>query len=337
LVTALGLLGIISLTVLAWVEAPPPSEAIVGDPTALLYTENCAGCHVETLNVPTGTNLHEVIAQGNHEGMPPWNADLTDEEIDALAGFILFPAGSNLFLDNCNACHTAVDLVAIKPLELKNALEDGVDYPAHLEVDVPDWPTTLEAAERTSLLNLLIAPDGQRLFTTNCSACHGYSASFSGTSEDLRETIVEGGLHLEMPGWQGKLSSSDIGILANYVLDPGQNPAGIELYQENCTDCHYDLIPTSESYDIAYEAIETGGTHETMPVWGDILTEEQIDALATYAYESAQGTSRNSGRRLYVENCASCHGVFGEGGPNPSQANDIIAPISTAEYLKTRD
>ena len=32
-----------------------------------------------------------------------------------------------------------------------------------------------------------------------------------------------------------------------------------------------------------------------------------------------------------------CHGQFGEGGPNPSRAGDVIAPISSAEYLKTRD
>jgi mono/diheme cytochrome c family protein len=40
---------------------------------------------------------------------------------------------------------------------------------------------------------------------------------------------------------------------------------------------------------------------------------------------------------LYRDNCALCHGPFGEGGPNPTLPGDIIAPISTAEYLRTRD
>jgi mono/diheme cytochrome c family protein len=40
---------------------------------------------------------------------------------------------------------------------------------------------------------------------------------------------------------------------------------------------------------------------------------------------------------LYRDNCALCHGPFGEGGPNPALPGDIIAPISTAEYLRTRD
>ena len=43
------------------------------------------------------------------------------------------------------------------------------------------------------------------------------------------------------------------------------------------------------------------------------------------------------GQGIYSEQCASCHGDFGEGGVNPARPGDIIAPISTAEYLKTRD
>jgi mono/diheme cytochrome c family protein len=74
-----------------------------------------------------------------------------------------------------------------------------------------------------------------------------------------------------------------------------------------------------------------------MPVWGDLLTQEQLDALVTYTLETARGTSTEVGRQLYVQNCASCHGDFGEGGLNPARPDDIIAPISTAEYLQTRD
>jgi mono/diheme cytochrome c family protein len=43
------------------------------------------------------------------------------------------------------------------------------------------------------------------------------------------------------------------------------------------------------------------------------------------------------GQQLFADNCADCHGDFGEGGENPTRPNDIIAPISSAEYLKTRD
>ncbi|MDH5508442.1 MAG: c-type cytochrome, partial [Anaerolineae bacterium] len=121
------------------------------------------------------------------------------------------------------------------------------------------------------------------------------------------------------------------------VVDPGNNPDAATLYESNCVDCHYNRIPTAESYEVALDVISTGGSHETMPVWGEVLTDEQIDALVGYTRESASGTSLEAGRILYVENCSSCHGDFGEGGPNPSKQGDIIAPISTAEYLSTRD
>ena len=74
-----------------------------------------------------------------------------------------------------------------------------------------------------------------------------------------------------------------------------------------------------------------------MPVWGDVLTPEQLDALVTFTVAAAEGTSVEVGQELYGQSCAACHGEFGEGGPNPSRAGDIIFPISTAEYLKTRD
>jgi mono/diheme cytochrome c family protein len=335
--TILGIAAIGVLSILSVIETPPPAEVATGDQTAALYAQNCAGCHGPTINVPTGMNLHDVIAEGDHEGMPPWSADLTNEQIDALAGFILSPTGSTLFTTYCGDCHAAIDLVSVEPLELKSSLEDGLDYPPHGEVEIDHWPDLLNSEDLTSLLNFLIAPDGQRLFDTNCSSCHGSSVAVISSREELRETISEGGLHLEMPGWQGQLSQADLLTLTNYVLSPGSTPAGAQLYEQYCTSCHFDRIPTSDDYDRAYEVIATGGSHETMPVWGDLLTQEQLDALVSYTIETASGTSAEVGRQLYVQNCASCHGDFGEGGPNPALPNDVIAPISTDEYLKTRD
>lgn len=336
-VTTLAVVGIVFLTVQSVREAPPPSEEVVGDETAALYTENCAGCHGPTIDVPTGTNLHDIIAQGQHEGMPAWTADLTTDQIDALAGFILSPAGSQLFTDNCGACHDAPELVAGEPPVLKEVLEAGQDYPAHADVEVPEWTEVLSREERTSLLNFLVAPDGQRLFAINCSPCHGRAVAFSEEEGNLRQIISEGGLHLEMPPWQEKLSDQQIDRLALYSYDPSSAPSAEGLYNEHCVDCHGQRIPTAENFTEARETIATGGAHETMPVWGDVLTSEQLDALVRYTLASSRGAPVETGQQLYVENCADCHGDFGEGGENPSRPNDIIAPISTAEYLKTRD
>jgi mono/diheme cytochrome c family protein len=325
------------LTVLASVASPAPEEVASGDQTAALYAQNCAGCHGSTINVPMGTNLHDVIARGNHEGMPPWSADLTNDQIDALAGFILSPTGSTLFTEYCGKCHEAVELVSVSPLELKSALDEGQSYASHAEVEIPDWEDVLSPEELTSLLNFLTAPDGERLFVTNCSPCHGSSVTVRAGEEELRQTISQGGLHLEMPGWQGQLPQSDLETLAKYVVDPAATPAGETLYQQYCSSCHFDRIPTSDSYEQALETIATGGSHETMPVWGNVLTQEQLDALVAYTYETALGTSTEVGRQLFVQNCSSCHGEFGEGGLNPTREGDIIPPISSEEFLNTRD
>jgi len=74
-----------------------------------------------------------------------------------------------------------------------------------------------------------------------------------------------------------------------------------------------------------------------MPVWGDILTSAQLDALVSYTEAAAKGTSTEVGQQLFSQYCTACHGEFGEGGPNPARPGDIIAPISSAEYLRTRD
>ena len=186
-------------------EAPPPSETVAGDQVAALYAQNCSSCHGPRVDVAAGTDLHNIIAQGRHEGMPAWTADLTTDQIDALAGFILSPAGSQLFTDNCAACHQAVELVAGDPIALRTALDQGPAYPAHSGQKIPDWSVTLTPQERTSLLNFLIAPDGERLFEVNCAACHGRAVAFSGEPAELREMIVKGGRHLEMPSWRGRL------------------------------------------------------------------------------------------------------------------------------------
>ena len=330
-------LGIGFLSIQAALETPPPAEAAQGDTTAALYTSNCAPCHGSRLAVPPGTNLHAVIAEGKHEGMPAWSADLTSDQIDALAGFILSPGGSKLFTASCGACHKTTQEVAEDPLKLKAVLEQGPDYPAHQNLNIPKWTDLLDQEQRTALLNFLVAPDGQRLFATDCSSCHGTAVAFSGDREELRTIISQGGRHLDMPPWREKLSDSQLETLANYVVNPATTPEGQPLFQQYCRSCHGDRVPAATSAAQAREAIASGGGHQTMPVWGNVLTPEQLDALVDYTLSAAKGTPLEAGQELFAQNCSGCHGTFGEGGPNPARGDDIIAPISTAEFLKTRD
>jgi mono/diheme cytochrome c family protein len=336
-ITAFLMVGVTGLTIAAFLEAPPPSAVFRGDETAALYAENCAGCHGPAISTPAGTNLHTLIAEGKHEGMPSWSADLTSDQIDSLAGFILSPLGSRLFADNCGTCHQVDQLVASNPIELKQALEEGEGYSKHEGIAIPVWSDTMALEERTSLVNFLIAPDGQRLFSVNCAPCHGQSVGFAGDENELRSLISLGGLHLTMPPWQESLSAEEIDLLANYVVAPATVPGALQAYQNLCSSCHGDRVPKSDDFNQAREIIASGGSHQTMPVWGEILTSQQMDALVAYTLNAASGSPVVIGQDLYSQYCSACHGDFGEGGTNPALSGDIIAPISTAEYLKTRD
>ena len=323
--------GVLALTVLSVREAPPPQISSATDRAAQLYTQNCANCHGPAITVSPATDLHQLIADGKHEGMPAWGGDLSTDEIDALAGFITSPRGSALYARECAACHRDLVLASGNPQELDRVLSEGAAYPPHGGLDLPDWKASLSAAELNALLNFLAAPDGQRLFDVNCSGCHGAGVTYTGDEAALRVLISAGGQHLEMPAWQGTLSEEDIDTLAAYVTDPAGRPAGEILFGQHCSACHGGRVPSSPDMVTARKVIRGGGAHVTMPVWGDILTPEQLEALVQFTLSSAEGGGTQEGARLFAENCAVCHGQFGQGGPNPVQSGDLLSPISTTD------
>ncbi len=329
--------GIATLTILSVRESPPPQVAAPVDQAAALYAKNCANCHGPGIVVPAGTDLHQLIAQGKHEGMPAWGGDLSTDEIDALAGFITSPNGSAVYTQECGACHKTLVQASGNPQELQRVFEEGPNYPPHQKQSTPAWKQTLTDAQRNAVLNFLAAPDGQRLFEVNCSGCHGFGVTFTGTESQLRDIISKGGQHLSMPAWQGTLSQADLDTLAAYVTDPASNPAGKTLFGQRCSVCHGNTVPTAPDLESARKIIASGGAHVTMPVWGKILTPEQLDALVNYTLTASKGQSAEEGAQLFVSNCAVCHGQFGEGGPNPANPSQTIVPISSAEFLKTRD
>lgn len=333
--TAFVAIGIVGLTVVSYVEEPPPAEIVAGDPTASLYAYNCAGCHGEVSNIPTSGNLFDVISQGNHEGMPPWSGDLSNAEIDSLVGFILSPSGSDVFVKNCGDCHEVTELVYSDPELLRQVLDLSTSQENHALAPFANEP--LSIAERSSLANFLVAPDGKRLFINYCSSCHGDAVSTAGGEEAYRQIIIEGGLHRDMPAWGETLEEDQISTLAAYVVDPATSSTGEALFQQYCTACHFQNIPNAGSVEEAFAIISEGRGHEDMPIWGDILGAEQIESLTQYAFQSTLESYAMRGQNLYIQNCTTCHGEFGEGGVNPTRPGDIIAPISTADYLKTRD
>jgi mono/diheme cytochrome c family protein len=328
--------GIAMLSILALREAPPPFAVAPVDQAAALYSANCANCHGPSIEVPAGTDLHQLIAQGKHEGMPAWGGDLSTDEIDALAGFITSPKGSALYTQYCGECHKSLVQATGNPLELKRVFDEGSDYPPHQGLNI-FGDKTLTSNEQNALLNFLAAPDGQRLFAINCSGCHGLGVSFAGTESELRDLISKGGQHLTMPAWRATLSESDLDTLVDYVTNPVAPSLGKTLFDQHCTSCHGDKIPVAPDKETARKIISSGGAHITMPVWGNILTPEQLDALVQYTLAASKGKGTEEGAQLFATNCSACHGQFGQGGPNPTQPGDMISPISSADFLKTRD
>ncbi|HET6845835.1 MAG TPA: c-type cytochrome, partial [Anaerolineales bacterium] len=331
--------GIVTLTLLSVLEEPPPQVATTVDRASALYIKNCANCHGATISVPPATDLHRVIAEGKHEGMPAWGGDLSTDEIDALAGFITSPNGSALYTQYCGECHRSMVQASGNPQELQRVFAEGSSYPPHRDQNVPDLKSNLTEAQRNALLNFLAAPDGERLFQINCSGCHGSGVAFTGSVDELRALISQGGQHLSMPAWKGTLSDLDVETLAGYVTEPQIHPQGAVLFGQHCAVCHGERVPSAPDMNTARKIINGGGAHVTMPVWGNILTPEQLDALVQYTYTLATGgpAGGQAGAQLYATNCAACHGNLGQGGPNPTRAGDMIPPISSAEFLGTRD
>lgn len=332
-----AVVGVVSLTILAVKESPPPQTATVVDQAADLYAKNCSNCHGQSITVPPGTDLHNLIASGGHSGMPAWGADLSTYEIDQLAGFILSPKGSAIYTTECGTCHKQMVLAAGDPIELQKVLNEGTTYPPHNGLNVPVWKDKLSDDAMNALQNFLAAPDGERLFAENCSGCHGQGISFTGTESQLRNIILKGGQHISMPAWGQTLSQNDLDILASYVVDPASNFSGKILFDKHCTACHGNKVPKVPDIATAEKIISTGGPHVSMPVWGNVLTKEQLDALVQYAMSSSKGLTPEIGAKLFSDNCAACHGKYGQGGPNPLNPVDSIISISSNDFLSTRD
>jgi mono/diheme cytochrome c family protein len=86
-----------------------------------------------------------------------------------------------------------------------------------------------------------------------------------------------------------RLTEEQIETLAQYVVDPEAAPAGSSLFGQYCSSCHGQRVPVAAGLDQARQVIAGGGAHQTMPVWGDVLTSQQIDALTAYTLSAAQG------------------------------------------------
>ncbi|CAG1016413.1 Cbb3-type cytochrome c oxidase subunit CcoP [Anaerolineales bacterium] len=330
-------IALVGLTLLSVIESPAASDAGGLDMASNLYKTNCAGCHGQSVVTSPGTDTSEAIASGKHENGASWDANLSETQVAALAAYVDSLQGYNIYVRECGACHELGSLKLNAPLELAALLDQGPDYPDHADAGVVNWGDALPSAERNALLNFLTASQGEQLYAANCGGCHGISMA-STTESDLRNVLASGDYHQDMPAFVSVQGEAEITALGQYLVNPEKSPEGQTLFKANCSECHYDVAPQVEYIKPAKEIVAEGGAaHEILPNWNETLTPEQADALVAYAADLNALGPATVGGQLFQDNCSVCHGPFGEGGANASQPGDIIAPISSSEYLRVRN
>lgn len=164
---------------------------------------------------------------------------------------------------------------------------------------------------------------GQRLFSNNCTVCHGADAGgsrgfpnlrdkdwlYGGSPEQIRETITHG-RHGMMPAWGQIIGDEKVHQVANYVkaLSEGKGndasvAAGRDVFASTCAGCHgasgdgNTMVGAPRLNDNIWlyggdiETIEKSirdGRGGQMPAHGELLSDERIQLLAAYVYSLSQ-------------------------------------------------
>ncbi len=160
---------------------------------------------------------------------------------------------------------------------------------------------------------------GQRLFSTNCTVCHGSSATGSkgypnltdsawlyGSDADAIKTSIMNGRNGMMPAWSTIIGEDGVKNVAGYVysLSGGTAEAeaiskGQEVFTANCALCHNpdgtgntmfgapNLTDNTWLYGGSLADLETSirdGRSGKMPAHKDLLGEERVHVVAAYVY-----------------------------------------------------
>lgn len=164
---------------------------------------------------------------------------------------------------------------------------------------------------------------GQRLFSNNCSVCHGADAGgalgypnlrdkdwlWGGSGEQIKQTITNGRMGA-MPAWGTALGEERIHAVSRYVkaLSEQQqaDPAvadGKVVFDMFCSACHGangegniyvgapNLTDNIWLYGGSVEKISESvrnGRFGTMPAHGELLSEERIQLISAYVYSLSQ-------------------------------------------------
>lgn len=244
-IAAVALLLTFLYSVVAWVLLP-------AWPTGRDYTKGLLGLDQGRM-ARDGYQAVDAVRQGWLSRFidPNFSALASDDLLMAQA----LPAAARLFADNCAACHgsagaggpgfPALDdadwLWGGEPEAVAETIAIGInatDDSRLAEMPVFDW---LEPADRQALADHVAAlPSGQApddspgatLFAENCAACHGDGGTgglMAGAPSLADRSVIYGqdptsvlatlkhGRRGVMPAWIGRLTPTEINLLALYV------------------------------------------------------------------------------------------------------------------------
>ncbi|NNN04420.1 MAG: c-type cytochrome [Elusimicrobia bacterium] len=349
------------LYIRSWAWPTPrivPYAVVKADPARgkALFLTHCIGCHgpegaggignmlnsPQFLSLASDDFLRRTISLGRHRTAMPAPYDLTEGDVNALIAYIRSwhapaPAydavaalsakasssnGAKLFSAKCAACHGA-----------KGEGLVGSSLSA---------PSFLAMADDRFLYNVIT----QGRPGTAMPAWRQLSA------QEIADVISFIGTWRTSPAVQ-----------MTTALRRGNADHGAVLYQNNCRKCHGDLgagdmgtqignpaLLAQESDDFLWRTIAGGKTGTEMQGFlkraRDPLAPKDIDDLVAYlrrlqSHPPADGLKRNyswasasDGKKVYVANCARCHGDQGEGGIGPGIGNTAFLQVASNGFLE---
>ncbi len=292
------------------------------DDAMTLYAQNCSVCHglagegigaIPALNnsalqTMAYEDLTKTITRGRfNTAMPAWSKEdggaLSDYQISELVGLI--QSG------DWNATRDRVVNLGLAPL-----VPFVTDPDPALLAEVANLPDglTLQNAITIYAANCVACHGADGLGTGIAPALNDPLVREK-TTDELTRTVTFGSAGTLMAGWSNALTTQEIASMISLVQRWDEVPAGIlpapnvpiptteesialggDLFAANCSRCHgpegqgtprapalnVKLFLTDTS-DLAIQQIVTNGVPGTaMPVWGDRMTESEIQAIVGF-------------------------------------------------------
>ena len=228
---------------------------------------------------------------------------------------------------NIQSLQGSRDAVLLSKQEAKESFFGvGVEYDREIESANKLFAPIFDAYAKQPIEELARDPEalkvGQRLYSQNCSQCHGSDARgqrgfpnlsdhdwlYGGSPEKITESLVLGRKGM-MPGWLDAFGEQGIKEVVAYTLSLSGRKVNVELADKGkarfavCSACHgvdgkgnqaigapnlTDIIWLYGSSEDSVTETLRYGRNGVMPAFKDTLGEKKIHLLAAYVYSLSQ-------------------------------------------------